>query len=185
CEGIRQHKVSALRTRIHGNYHLKQALWTGKDFIIIDFEGEPARPLGERRIKRSPLRDVASMLRSFEYAARHAKSRTDPSRRDSIDTNALHFWTRWLSAIFLRSYFDVADKATFLPQSREERSVLLDFYLLDKAVYELRYELDNRPDWLAIPIAGLIEFLGGTSAPMPADVEPTEAAPRGTSPLQS
>jgi maltose alpha-D-glucosyltransferase / alpha-amylase len=159
CEGIRHHKVNALRTRVHGDYHLKQALWTGKDFVIIDFEGEPLRPLGERRIKRSPLRDVASMLRSFEYAAHHAKTRTDEARRAQIDTNALQFSRRWLSAVFLRGYFDVATKAAFLPRAPEELALLLDFYLLDKAVYELRYELENRPEWLAIPLAGLTELL--------------------------
>ncbi|MGH7802941.1 MAG: putative maltokinase, partial [Candidatus Binatia bacterium] len=159
CEGIRQRKVSALRTRVHGDYHLKQALWTGKDFILIDFEGEPARPLGERRIKRSPLRDVASMLRSFEYAAHHARAREDEAKRASIDGKAIRFWTRWVSAVFVRGYFDVAAKTPVLPRAPEELALLLDFYLLDKAIYELRYELDNRPDWVAIPLAGILELL--------------------------
>ncbi len=159
CEGIRQRKVNALRTRVHGDYHLKQVLWTGKDFILIDFEGEPARPLGERRIKRSPLRDVASMMRSLEYAAHHAKARADESKRTAIDENVLRYWTRWASAVLLRGYFDVASKGTYLPRAAEERALLLEFYLLDKAIYELRYELDNRPEWVGIPIAGLLELL--------------------------
>jgi maltose alpha-D-glucosyltransferase / alpha-amylase len=159
CETIRHRKVTALRARIHGDYHLKQVLWTGKDFVIIDFEGEPARPLGERRIKRSPLRDVAGMLRSFEYAAEHACRAENGGRRERLDPNAMTYWSRWISAAFLRGYFEVARRGRFLPNGADELEILLDLYLLDKAIYELRYELENRPAWVGIPLAGILALL--------------------------
>jgi maltose alpha-D-glucosyltransferase/alpha-amylase len=170
AQGIRQRQVSALRTRTHGDYHLRQVLWTGKDFVVIDFEGEPARTLSERRIKRSPLRDVAGMLRSFQYAAyaAHARAplgseaagRTEPGAERGV----LDFWTRWVSAEFLRAYLREAAGAGFLPKTREELGLLLDVYRIDKALYELRYELENRPDWVRIPLQGILD-LGAAPSP--------------------
>jgi maltose alpha-D-glucosyltransferase/alpha-amylase len=158
-------KIDATRTRCHGDYHLGQVLWTGKDFVIIDFEGEPALPLGERRIKRSPLRDVAGMIRSFHYAVHTALGRAIEEMGGPAESSLLSlwadFWYLWLAAAFLRSYLNSARGASFLPSAREDLSTLLDVFLLEKAVYELRYEANNRPDWIHIPARGILEQLGG------------------------
>jgi maltose alpha-D-glucosyltransferase/alpha-amylase len=162
------HRISALRIRCHGDYHLGQVLYTGKDFAIIDFEGEPARPLSDRRIKRSPLRDVAGMLRSFHYAA-HTALRDQASaaliRQEDMDRARAwaHFWQLWVSAVFLRTYRATADEAPFLPR-REELEILLDAFLLEKAVYELGYELNNRPDWVSIPLRGIRDLAASAAA---------------------
>jgi len=158
-------KVDATRTRCHGDYHLGQVLWTGKDFVIIDFEGEPALPLGERRIKRSPLRDVAGMVRSYHYAVHTALGRAVEEMGGPAESSLLtlwaDFWYLWVAAAFLRSYLHAARGASFLPSSRQDLSTLLDLFLLEKAVYELRYEANNRPDWVHIPARGILEQLGG------------------------
>lgn len=157
-------KISAMRTRIHGDYHLGQVLFTGDDFVIIDFEGEPARPLGERRNKNSPLQDIAGMLRSFHYAA-YAPLLAEISGREVTPEgfNSLDFWAQywqtWVSATFLKAYLRTSGSASSLPQSREELAVLLDAYVISKAVYELGYELNNRPRWLWIPLQGVSKLL--------------------------
>jgi len=137
-------------------------LYTGRDFVIIDFEGEPARPLSERRIKVSPLRDVAGMLRSFHYASYAALFGQVPGVRPE-DFPALEpwacFWYTWVSVAFLKAYLAAAKDEPFLPKDPTELQVLLDAYLLAKAVYELGYELNNRPDWLKVPLRGLIQLL--------------------------
>ncbi len=158
-------RLSGLRIRVHGDFHLGQVLYTGRDFVITVFEGESARPLGERRIKRSALRDVAGLIRSFHYAAHAAiLQRLAGGQLRREDAAVLEpwagFWERWASAAYLRSYLLAAGSASFLPGSREERGPLLDAYLLDKTVYELGYELDNRPDWARIPLIGLLHLLG-------------------------
>jgi len=165
---ILEGKITALRTRVHGDYHLGQVLYTGNDFVIIDFEGEPARSMGERRIKRSPLRDVAGMLRSFHYAAYAALlggTGGQPVRPE--DFPALepwaNFWQQCVSSVFLKSYLEVAAGARFLPENREELTRLLGVYLLEKAIYEIRYELNNRPDWLRIPLEGMSQLLRGSA----------------------
>jgi maltose alpha-D-glucosyltransferase / alpha-amylase len=155
---------SAMVTRIHGDYHLGQILFTGSDFVIIDFEGEPARPLAERCKKRSPLQDVAGMLRSFHYAAYAPLLQQDSGKKLSEEElQALgdwaRYWQRWVSAIFLKTYLDVAGNSGFIPKDREELALLLDLYLLDKAVYELGYELNNRPTWVRIPLDGISQLL--------------------------
>jgi trehalose synthase-fused probable maltokinase len=156
--------IHATRTRIHGDYHLGQVLFTGSDFVIIDFEGEPARPLAERRIKRSPLQDVAGMLRSFHYAAFAPLLTAKTGQRVSAENLALlDIWAEsWNSAVaerFLASYFEAAAAAEYLPQSLEETRVLLELHLLEKAVYELGYELNNRPAWMGIPLQGILRLL--------------------------
>ena len=132
--------------RTHGDYHLGQTLWGRNDWVIIDFEGEPARTLVERRRKRSPLRDVAGMLRSFAYAATAAGLTRDADVPDD--------WEERARERFLESYLDTVD-ATLLPAGEAGIERLLAVYELEKAVYELRYELDNRPDWVRIPVAGI------------------------------
>src|SRR5262249_31657767 len=147
--------VSA-KIRIHGDYHLGQLLWVESDYYVLDFEGEPARPLGERRRKESPLKDVAGMLRSFSYAAYaalflHADGQTETFTRLEPWGRA---WIRWTSAAFLKGYLSIAGNAAFVPAAPVQRAALLELFLIDKALYELQYELNNRPDWVRIPRRG-------------------------------
>jgi maltose alpha-D-glucosyltransferase/alpha-amylase len=165
-EAVTKRKITAQRIRCHGDYHLGQVLFTGKDFVIIDFEGEPARPISERRIKRSPLRDVAGMLRSFHYAVYSAQSAQEAHGVVKTDDlpyleSCANLWHRWVSRIFLGAYCDAASKGGFLPSTTEELRLLLNLYLLEKAVYELGYELNNRPDWLRIPFRGILHLMSG------------------------
>ncbi|HET6881141.1 MAG TPA: maltose alpha-D-glucosyltransferase [Pirellulales bacterium] len=162
--GIMNRRMHATRIRTHGDYHLGQVLFTGNDFVIIDFEGEPARSLSERRMKRSPIRDVAGMVRSFHYAAYSAYFQhveQFPDTREPLRA-AARFWYLWASARFLSKYLEVAGKAPFIPSSPEELKLLLNALLLDKSVYELSYELNNRPDWVEVPLVGILELLGAT-----------------------
>jgi maltose alpha-D-glucosyltransferase/alpha-amylase len=164
---LRDRRITAVRIRCHGDYHLGQLLYTGKDFVIIDFEGEPARPLSERRIKRSALRDVAGMLRSFHYASYAALFGQVPgviARPDVIPALEpwARFWYVWVSSVFLKTYLATSGQAPFLPRTREELEVLLDAHLLEKAVYEIAYELNNRPDWVRIPLQGILHLMEGT-----------------------
>ncbi len=149
-------------TRIHGDYHLGQVLYTGTDFVIIDFEGEPARSLPERRQKRPPLQDVAGMIRSFHYAASTALfEQLAASKQPAADNlrRAASYWYLQISAAFLRSYFLTVGEADFLPTDRQQMHTLLSVLLLDKAVYELGYELNNRPDWIEVPLHGVLDLL--------------------------
>jgi len=158
------------RIRIHGDYHLGQVLRAGGDFVIIDFEGEPARPLAERRAKQSPLQDVAGMLRSFHYAS--VKGMRDWFAASGTETNGAcdapavadwqsraSFWKDAVSRRFLNAYLATADTGRFLPGSAAGARNLLDAYLLSKAVYELGYELNNRPDWVIIPLSGILDIM--------------------------
>jgi len=161
---VMEQRITAMRIRCHGDYHLGQVLCTGKDFIIIDFEGEPARPISERRIKRSPLRDVAGMLRSFHYAAyarlfAQQKAGLIRSEDFSYLESWVEFWHSWVSVLFLKAYLEVAAQGGFLPRTREELQVLIDIYLLEKAIYEVGYELNNRPEWIRIPLQGILRQL--------------------------
>jgi maltose alpha-D-glucosyltransferase / alpha-amylase len=163
--GILEGRMTGLRIRTHGDYHLGQVLHAGNDFVIIDFEGEPSRPLSERRIKRSALRDVAGMLRSFHYAphavlfgqSQHAVIRGADT--EAVESGA-RFWSRWVSGAFLGAYLAESGDAVHLPKTRDELQVLLDAHLLEKALYEIAYELNNRPDWVRIPLRGVLELLG-------------------------
>jgi maltokinase len=141
--------------RTHGDYHLGQVLWTGDDWVVLDFEGEPARAIPERRRKRSPLRDVAGMLRSFAYAA-SAASITEGAEPPPE-------WESRAREEFLAGYIPVADPSGLLPPGEEAFERLLAVFELEKAVYELRYELDNRPDWVEIPVAGIRRLLETTT----------------------
>ncbi|MDP8213667.1 MAG: putative maltokinase [Candidatus Euphemobacter frigidus] len=155
---IEMSKVSGMKIRIHGDYHLGQILCTGDDFVIIDFEGEPARPPAERRRKRSPLVDVAGMIRSFHYAAYGAiflRDAADPEEVALLSPWA-ELWQRTISKIFLSSYLGtMRESPGLLPETTAELNLMLEAYLLEKAVYELYYELNNRPDWVIIPLRGL------------------------------
>jgi len=162
---ILNRQLSGMRIRCHGDYHLGQVLFTGKDFAIIDFEGEPARPLSQRRLKKSPLIDVAGMLRSFSYAA-HASLRGQiargivaPERVQEMERWA-YVWHRWVGATFLREYRQVMAESSVLPVGHDELRVLLDVLVLEKTLYEVNYELNNRPDWVGIPLRGVLQELG-------------------------
>jgi maltose alpha-D-glucosyltransferase / alpha-amylase len=151
------------RIRCHGDYHLGQVLWTGSDFIISDFEGEPARPLSERRMKHAPILDLAGMLRSFQYAPYAALSRQHsdwPTDGDNAGLEQwIQFWTGSVSMVFLKAYLGIAEGAPFLPGTQADFQVLLDAHLLEKAVYEIGYELNNRPEWVRIPLRGVTAIL--------------------------
>jgi maltose alpha-D-glucosyltransferase/alpha-amylase len=156
-------KFSAMKIRIHGDYHLGQVLYTGKDFVIIDFEGEPARALSERRLKRSPLRDVAGMVRSFHYAAFIALFKEASIRSEDIPVLEpwTHLWYQYVSGVFLRSYLETVGTAPFIPIEKEDLEIMLRAFLLEKAVYELGYELNNRPEWVSIPLRGIKDMMEG------------------------
>jgi maltose alpha-D-glucosyltransferase/alpha-amylase len=161
-------RITGLRIRTHGDYHLGQVLRTGNDFVIIDFEGEPSRPLSERRIKRSALRDVAGMLRSFHYAPYavvHGQSQGSVIRSEDLAAleSGARFWHHAVSEAFLRAYLAESSGAAHLPRTREELHVLLDAYLLEKALYEIVYELNNRPEWVQIPLRGVLDLLESLS----------------------
>ncbi len=145
-----------LKTRYHGDYHLGQVLVSSNDFVIIDFEGEPARPLAERRIKHSPLRDVAGMLRSFDYARWSAVLRDTHSDAERLRVAPLaHNWERETRAMFLRAY-DEAARGSGLYGSFAQVQGLIALFELEKALYELRYELGNRPAWINVPLQGVL-----------------------------
>lgn len=153
--------IKAMCIRHHGDYHLGQVLATGDDFMIIDFEGEPARSITERREKALAVRDVAGMVRSFQYAAYAALREISPAgvASHSVMESWADYWASWVSATFLRAYFDKAGKLPFAPADGKERRSLLDAFLLQKALYEIVYELNNRPDWVPIPLRGLLCLL--------------------------
>ena len=159
---ILQRPITASRIRVHGDYHLGQVLWTGSDFVIVDFEGEPARTLAERRLKRWPQKDVAGMLRSYAYAAetavRHHHAHPDPERLEALSRR----WRGAIEAAFLGAYAQAAGNASFVPAGDPERRILLEHFLFDKAIYEVRYELNSRPDWVGIPIRGILDLMGVT-----------------------
>jgi trehalose synthase-fused probable maltokinase len=158
------HRLNALgrvreagqRIRVHGDYHLGQVLRTEEDFVIIDFEGEPARTLAERRAKYSPLKDVAGMLRSFHYAATAALMAVAQSTAGAMERLSpwAEAWQYWVSKSFLDSYRQTLDGTPILPREPAFDPVL-DAFVLQKALYELGYELNNRPDWTRIPLGAL------------------------------
>jgi maltose alpha-D-glucosyltransferase/alpha-amylase len=162
----RLHAVAMLspgmtRIRCHGDYHLGQLLWHENNFVILDFEGEPLRPLAERRRKQTPLKDVASMLWSLSYAAYTALFafiRTRPEDLARLEPWAA-FWQQWISVRFLQSYLTATAGASFLPSDRRDLATLLDAFVLDKALYELHYELNHRLEWVRIPLQSVLRLL--------------------------
>jgi maltose alpha-D-glucosyltransferase/alpha-amylase len=153
-------RTNAAKIRIHGDYHLGQLVYTGKDFVILDFEGEPARPLSDRKMKRSVLRDVAGMMRSFQYAA-YAALWQQALRKEDVPflERWADLWYRQTSSMFLQSYLKTITGAIFIPTNSDDLQIMLEAYLLDKAVYEIGYELNNRPNWVLIPIRGIKHIL--------------------------
>ena len=165
--------IKAPRIRIHGDYHLGQVLWTGKDFVIIDFEGEPLRSVGERRLKRSSFRDVAGMVRSFDYAAwtalRQHWAILAPEGVSAVrdrDTRGAMIWGSWLGHEFVRAYTAHLReiKPDLLPESVADSELVLRSWVLEKALYEVRYELNSRPEWIDIPLRAVLNILGSTNS---------------------
>jgi len=157
---LRGLKTQGLKIRIHGDYHLGQVLRTGSDFSIIDFEGEPARSLSERRVKHSPLRDVAGMLRSFSYAAQVALMSHVARRPGDLERLVpwAQVWERSVCGVFLHAYLRAVGGSGLIPEDRDGLEGLLEGFLLEKVLYELRYELDNRPTWIRVPLSGLLSL---------------------------
>ena len=159
---IYSRKIDVTKIRIHGDYHLGQVLYTGKDFLILDFEGEPARSYSERRLKYSPIRDVAGMIRSFHYAAYGSLFLDNQIRKEDIG-RLLPFveqWYHYMSGFFMHSYLEKVKNTHFIPKEKEDLEILLTTFLLQKAIYELNYELNNRPGWVIVPIRGIKSILG-------------------------
>jgi maltose alpha-D-glucosyltransferase/alpha-amylase len=161
---IYERTIDAVRIRHHGNYHLGQVLYTGKEFLIVDFEGEPAIPLSERRLKRSPLRDVADMMLSFRYAAHAALlNQVSHGTLSAAQMGTLvgwtRFWSRWVGAAFYIAYCQAARASSFLPSSDTDLRLMTDAHLFRKAIHELGNELNHRPDWVAIPCEAILELV--------------------------
>jgi len=161
-------KIDTAKIRIHGDYHLGQVLFTGKDFIILDFEGEPARSYSERRLKRSALRDVAGMLRSFHYAAYGSLYLDNQIRQEDIGKLLPYVeqWYHYMSGFFMKAYLETVKDSALIPQEKEDLEILLQTFLLQKAIYELNYEVNNRPSWVVVPLNG-IKAIMNKSEPQP------------------
>lgn len=164
---IYSHKIDVVKIRIHGDYHLGQVLNTGKDFVITDFEGEPARSFSERRLKRSPLRDVAGMIRSFHYAAYGSLFLDNQIRKEDYPRLMpfVEQWYHYMSGFFMSAYLETVKGSSFIPASSRDLEILMTTFLLEKAIYELNYELNNRPDWVLIPLKGITDIIGSTRVP--------------------
>ncbi|MCB9287823.1 MAG: maltose alpha-D-glucosyltransferase [Lewinellaceae bacterium] len=152
------HKIEADKIRVHGDYHLGQVLYNGRDFFIIDFEGEPMHSISERRLKRTPFKDVAGMIRSFHYAAYGQLVLNQNYRTEDmpmLETWA-NQWFHYVSQYFLSAYLETAEGQSFIPEDERAVQLLLRTYILEKAIYEVGYEMNARPEWLRIPIRGVL-----------------------------
>ncbi|HEX6286597.1 MAG TPA: phosphotransferase, partial [Acidimicrobiia bacterium] len=162
-KSITAERIECDRIRIHGDYHLGQVLFTGNDFYIIDFEGEPQRPLSQRRLKRLALRDVAGMIRSYHYAVVMAMRQVSEAGLDEDAVVTLQHWAEavhgYLSAAFLDGYRQAVEGSSIVPENPTHFRLLLDALIVEKAAYELEYEINNRPDWVGIPLQGILSIL--------------------------
>ena len=169
--GVLDQSLEGLRIRIHGDYHLAQLLFTGRDFAVIDFEGDPTKTVGERRIKRSPLRDVASMVRSFEYAVNAVLDwpGTGPGRPPGViraeDRPALAPWAAaWNNRVahaFVGEYFQSLGDTALLASQPEARRARLDLFLLERAMHEVEFEVARRSEWSVIPLRAVLRLVKG------------------------
>jgi maltose alpha-D-glucosyltransferase/alpha-amylase len=158
---ITNRRISAMKCRIHGDFNLGQALFTGKDFVFIDFEGEPAHSLSERRLKRSPLRDVAGMIHSFHYATMTTLVNHGTTHPDDIPLLEpwLEAWYIYVSGSYLKAYLHTMKNSPLVPANRTDLETLLYCFLIDKAVHELGHEMNNRPEWVDLPLRGIETLL--------------------------
>jgi maltose alpha-D-glucosyltransferase/alpha-amylase len=153
-------RIDSHRIRVHGDLHLGQVLYTGKDFYVIDFEGEPRRSLGERSIKRTPIKDVADMIRSFEYLAFYfLKEKLLRSEDFKKVSSFINNWNWWVSSEYLKTYLERVSGTHLIPRDRELMHKMLQVYMLEKALYELNYEINSRPTWVDIPLHGILKIL--------------------------
>jgi maltose alpha-D-glucosyltransferase/alpha-amylase len=165
-EALAQLRATGMVTRIHGDYHLGQVLVAKDDVVIIDFEGEPGRTLAERREKTSPLRDVAGMLRSLDYAASTSLDRF-ATRAGGLPERVIAATAAWREKAgreFIDSYVETARGMASFPQDRADAAALLELFLLQKTLYEISYEAANRPSWVTVPVRGMIELLDRAGA---------------------
>ena len=163
--GLYQRRIAAKRLRTHGDFHLAQVLWTGKDFMFIDFEGESTVPIGERRIKRTPIRDAATMARSFHYVAcvgldQHVQRGSIPHENRPKFEPWLQYWNLWVTVAYLKAYLQTIGKSGILPDNDEDLQVLLRSHLISSAIHELGGELRKRSERLRIPILGILSLMG-------------------------
>jgi maltose alpha-D-glucosyltransferase/alpha-amylase len=164
CRKIISARIDGMRIRCHGDLHLGQVLHTGSDCVFIDFEGEPARSLSERRLKRSPLRDAAGMVRSFDYAAHESLIRAGSEgifRPEDVPTLEpwARYWRQWVNSAYLRAYLESIGPSGLVPREKSQLGILLPFLLLEKCIYEVAYELNHRPAWIQIPLRGALALL--------------------------
>ncbi|MCB9285523.1 MAG: maltose alpha-D-glucosyltransferase [Lewinellaceae bacterium] len=159
---IYQRKINATKTRVHGDYHLGQVLFNGRDFFIIDFEGEPLYTISERRLKKTPFKDVAGMIRSFHYAAFGQLVLNQNYRKEDMPflEKWAHQWFHYVRQFYLTAYLDATEGQSFIPDDPEALRLLLRNYTLEKAIYEVGYEMNARPDWLRVPIRGVLHAMG-------------------------
>jgi maltose alpha-D-glucosyltransferase/alpha-amylase len=164
---LRDERIVSTRIRHHGDFHLSHVQFTGNDVVITDFDGPAHRPMSERRIKRSAMRDVACMIRSFHYVSYAVLFGQVPGIVAAPESKThlqewAEAWRTWVSAIFLRSYLDTAGKGEFVPESQRQRRILMRAYLIDKCLMEINHELEYRPDWVRIPVRGILDQLKQT-----------------------
>lgn len=173
CDKIDNYIYQILKTpltgyqiRCHGDLHLGQILYTGNDFVIIDFEGEPMKPISTRQIKRMPFKDIAGLIRSFHYISElvllENKVILRKQDKEKLQLSS-HFWCRWVSASFLQSYIKVIRTTQLMPYDNNQFMQILNVFLMEKALYELSYELNHRPEWLLIPYHGIMNLLSKKS----------------------
>ena len=158
---IYDHKIPVMKIRTHGDFDLKQILWTGKEYIMNSFEGDPSKSFSERRIRRSAMRDLAAMIRSLHYAAYSniISSEFDQQRREGDLEEWAETWHYYISRLYIKGYLDKAGDKDYIPGSHEDFKILMYTFLLEKALSELNYELDNRPEWIIIPLRGIKAIL--------------------------
>jgi maltose alpha-D-glucosyltransferase/alpha-amylase len=183
CQPADAGRSPSFKIRCHGDYHLGQVLRVDDDYVIIDFEGEPMRPVAERRAKQSPLKDVAGMLRSYHtaaYAGLFAFTHNQPEAFAHLRPWA-ELWFGWVSAAFLRDYRAGARDQAFVPDDTTAFAELLDAFMLEKIFYELQYELNNRPDWVRIPLRGILTLLE-TASPAARSASDEQALPIASTP---
>ena len=158
---IYDHKIPVMKIRTHGDFHLEQVVWTGKDFLINNFEGDSSKSFSDRRILRSAMRDLASMIRSFHYVAysRILSEEFSQQRKEGDLEEWAEDWHYYVSRLYIKGYFDKSENADFIPEDVEDFRILMHTFLLEKALMELNYEIKNRPEWTIIPIRGITAII--------------------------
>ena len=147
-------KLDTTKIRIHGDLQLEKILLTGRDIAIKDFGGDPNRSYSERRLKRSPLRDVAAMIRSFYYVGYEGFIKTNQVPKEEIPRLLPYaeYWAQYMSGFFMKAYLQTVKGSSFIPSQSDDLQMMLETYLLEKAISDLNYELSHRPDWVRVPL---------------------------------